>query len=193
MRGVIFQELKELARAKLGSHAWTNLLSDAGVETTLYSPMGSYPDLELAKLIEVFAQRLGISNNRLLEELGKFLVIRFYKSRPYLFDAKWSFLDAVEHIGDMLKQVIQVQPITDSTATEVVFKHERELPTRTTLHYKSPRMYCHLWKGAVHGFARHFGVAIEITEPICMLQGDDECEIIIDVIGPAEQGRDEFE
>jgi hypothetical protein len=192
MRGVIFQELKELVRVKLGGQAWTTLLSEAGVETTIYSAMGSYPDTELARLLAAFSNRLGRPIQDVLEDLGQFMVVRFYKFRPYLFDPKWDFLDAVEHIGDLVKQVASVQqPLPDEDVEQVVFSHKRDAPTRVTTLYSSPRMYCHLWKGCMKGFAQHFEVDIAITEPFCMLQGDDHCEIIVDLLGPIAKKTEE--
>lgn len=189
MRGVMFQELKDFVLHKLGLDGWGNVVKSAGVDRTFYASIKAYPDREILALLEATARSLGLPINQLLEEFGRFIAPRAYQTRQYLFKPEWDYLDIVGNVGEILKKVIDFQ-YPDVATSQVVFQCVRDSQNQLTVHYSSPRQHCDLWKGCFKGLAEHLGYKVEIDEPICMHEGDDECELIVRVIGKIGEPED---
>jgi predicted hydrocarbon binding protein len=179
MQGLIFQQLKEFIRKKLGLGFWDDIRKQAGVETTLYASVQAYPDKELLSLIRVMAERLGLPTQPMLEEFGRFFVPHFIQSRSYLIDPKWGYLDLLEHGPEILRQVEKRSlPGSDPAFLEST----RNSPDQLTMRYSSKRKLCAFIKGILHGLAKHYQVRVEIEEPRCVFRGHSECVFIIRVL-----------
>jgi predicted hydrocarbon binding protein len=46
-----------------------------------------------------------------------------------------------------------------------------------TLVYASPRKLCAVARGIVRGLAQHYREEVTVTEPLCMGQGQPQCQI----------------
>ena len=55
-----------------------------------------------------------------------------------------------------------------------------ETPTGdVVMGYASHRRLCAFAEGLIEGAAEHFGEAVSIVQPTCMLRGDRSCELVI--------------
>ena len=70
MKGVIFNVIEETVRAEHGEDAWDELLDTAGLDGA-YTSLGTYPDHEMAVLVQTASAALGLSQEELLRHLGR--------------------------------------------------------------------------------------------------------------------------
>jgi predicted hydrocarbon binding protein len=61
---------------------------------------------------------------------------------------------------------------------------ERQGADRVLIHYESPRQWCALGKGLIHGIAVHYGDRVTIAEESCMLRGQPSCQLLV-TLSPA--------
>lgn len=185
MQGLIFQQLKEFIRKKLGMGFWDDIRKSAGVETTLYAPVQAYPDGELLSLIRVMAEKLGLPVQPMLEEFGRFFTQGFMRTRSYLIDPSWGYLDLLEHGPEILAKVEK----RTSPDSPMAFVHvTRDAPDQVTVRYASKRKLCSFVKGMFLAMADHYSEQVVIEQPRCMLHGQSECVFVVRVLKPAEQG-----
>ena len=57
MKGIVFNWLEEIVTAEFDSDVWDELLDQAGSDG-IYASFGSYPDVELIRLVQVAAAKL---------------------------------------------------------------------------------------------------------------------------------------
>lgn len=179
MQGLIFQELREFIKAKFGSAFWDDIRQQAGVETTIYAPVKAYSDQELLLLVRAVSERLNVSVPSVLETFGRFFVPHFLKTRAYLVDPKWDYLDFFEHTPEMLQQM-EKRRLPGSDPAVIVCT--RDSPTQLTMSYSSKRKLCGFIRGVMLGMADHYHVKVEIEEPRCVFKGNAECVFVLRVV-----------
>lgn len=188
MQGLIFKELKDYLSKKLGSEFWDDLRKQAGVQTTLYAPVQSYPDTELLALLAKGAERLGVPIQGMLEEFGRYTAQGFFRTRSHFINPQWDYLELLMHGPEILAQ-IEKHHTSDSPAASL--QVARDAPDQVTMRYSSPRKLCSFAKGMMKGLAKHYHVEIMIEEPRCQLKGQAECVYVVRVVGSTKKIRTE--
>ena len=174
MHGIIFAELKKYVDARLGPDAWRALVQQAQVSTRMYLPLRSYPDEDAVKLVSTASAITGLPAADLLEDFGLFIapdLIGLYRA---LVKPEWRTLDFLENTESTIHRVVRIQ---NPEAAPPEIRCTRTAPDRVTILYSSARRMCPVARGIVKGVATHYGEGVQITEPRCMLRGDAECEI----------------
>lgn len=174
MHGVIFSELKKFTDARLGPESWTRLLRQTGLSSRVYLPTKAYPDEEIQRIMAAAASAAGVSVRDVMEELGTFIVPDLLRLYGALVDPKWRTLDLIEHTESMIHRVVR---LNDGNARPPELLVTRAAPNRAVIVYRSSRRMCGVARGIVRGVAAHYGEAVEVTEPSCMLEGASECTI----------------
>ena len=190
MQGLIFKELKEYVRKKLGMESWDEVRKDAGVNTTLYNSAQVYPDTELIALFTKSAERLGLPVQSMLEEFGKYFTQVFFRTRLHFIDPQWDYLTLVEHGPEILKQMEKRHTPNSPPAS---LRVTRDSPEQVTMTYSSPRRLCSFVRGMLKGVAKQYHVEITIEEPRCMLKGQAECVYVVRVVGSTKQSKEASE
>ncbi len=176
MHGIIFTALKKYVRTKLGDEAWTNLRAAAGLAGRVYLPVQPYPDEEMDALVTTVAHLSGISTDQLLQDFGRFIVPDFMTVYRPLVSPGWRTLDLLEHIESRIHPAVRS---SNHGANPPTLRVERQTPDRVLIQYESPRHWCALGKGLIHGLAAHYGDRVTIAEDSCMLQGQPFCQLVV--------------
>jgi len=175
MKGVVFNIVEEIVRSEHGEDAWDSLLDGAGL-TGAYTSLGTYPDSDMAALVEVACRALGVGEADLLRHLGRQgfprlsgrnpeIMIGFANARSLLLG-----LNSVIH-----PEVRKVYPGADVP----VFVVAADNPDSVSLVYQSKRGLCHFAEGLALGVGDTFGEALEVTQPVCQHRGGEHCELLI--------------
>lgn len=172
MKGVIFNVVEEVVAAAYGPEMWEALLDKAGVEG-IYTSLGSYPDVELVKLVGAASDTTGIAPPALLKLVGRMALPRLKHRYPGFFT----------QIGDARSFILSLNAIIHPEVRKLYAgagcphfqftQGEGEL----VLGYNSARKLCHLAEGLAAGVADHYGETVEISQSACMHDGHPACHI----------------
>jgi predicted hydrocarbon binding protein len=177
MHGVIFFELHNFVDASMPAGSWYQLLEAAGLSSHFYTPLGAYPDEELAALVTAASEKTGQPATALLESFGEFIAPELIQMYPHLIRPEWKTLDVIEHTEKVIHAVARSQ----AGARPPVLKATRSSPGELQLVYSSPRKLCSVAKGITRGLAKFFGEEVRIEETACMHAGAPECRISLTV------------
>lgn len=174
MHGIIFSELKKYADARLGARGWDKLLQRSGIGPRVYLPTQEYPDEEAAQIVAAAATIVGISAGAVLEDFGAFIVPDLMRLYGALVEPAWRALDVIEHTEAVIHRVVRLR---NAGAKPPELLVSRTAPDHVVITYASARRMCGIARGIVHGLAAHYGDAVVVTEPSCMLEGAPACSI----------------
>lgn len=173
MKGVIFNAVEESVRAEFGEDAWDDLLEAAGASGS-YTSLGTYPDAEMQALVEAACDMLAMSQPDLLRHLGRKAFAYLAGRNP---DLMGSFTDTRSVLlglnGVIHPEVRKVYPGADAPTFGVNAQSADSL----SLTYRSNRGMCHFAEGLTLGAADHFGEQVAVTQPACLHEGADHCEL----------------
>lgn len=179
MHGVIFLELRKFVSARLGDHAWDELLQQSGLGSQVYLAVKEYPDADALKLVETACARTGKSSSALLQDFGEFIVPDLLQLYGSQLDPSWRTLDVIENTEETIHKVIRRR---NPGAKPPELHCERASPSEVVVRYTSARKMCGLAKGICRGLAAHFGETVAVSEASCMLAGAPECRISVELV-----------
>lgn len=177
MHGLIFSELKKYVETKFDAKTWEALLEKAGLKGNLYLASSIYPDRDLLSLVTTASQMTGLAPKAILEDFGEFVAPHLIRQYEFLIRPEWSLVDFLCNTEETIHKVLRFH--AGVTPPRLVVK--RIADDRVTISYDSQRKMCGLLKGIVKGAARHYGKSASIVESRCMLQGDPECTVHVQV------------
>jgi hypothetical protein len=126
-------------------------------------------------LIAAASAMTGQAAPALLEEFGEFLVSALIKLHGHMLRPHWKTLEVIEHTEETVHRVVRVE---NQGAHPPHLKTERRSSDEVLLIYTSPRRLCALAIGIGKGLAGHFREKIMVTQPVCMHNGANRCEIL---------------
>lgn len=171
MKGIIFNLVEEVVRDRYGEDAWDDLLDAAGLDGA-YTSLGSYPDEQLQRLVGAASVALGLPADDVVRTLGEAAIPLLADRYPFFFAPHSSTVSFLLTLNDIIHpEVRKLYPGADVPT----FGFEESSDDSLTLRYHSDRKLCALAEGFVLGAAAHFGERAEITQPDCMLRGDEDC------------------
>lgn len=177
MHGLIFAELKKYVETKFDSKTWEALLEKAGLKSNLYLAASIYPDRDLLSLVTTACQMTGLAPKAILEDFGDFIAPDLIRQYEFLIKPEWSLVDFLCNTEDTIHKVLRFH--AGVTPPRLVVR--RVADDRVTISYDSQRKMCALLKGIVKGTAKHYSKSVTIVESRCMLQGDPECTVHVQV------------
>jgi predicted hydrocarbon binding protein len=177
MHGLIFSELKKYVETKFDSKTWEALLEKAGLKGNLYLSASVYPDSDLISLVTKACEMTGLAPKAVLEDFGDFIAPDLVKQYAFLIKPEWNLVDFLCNTEETIHKVVRFHP--GVTPPRLVVRRIGD--DRVTISYDSERRMCALLKGIVKGAARHYGKSVSIVESRCMLVGDPECTIHVQV------------
>ena len=175
MHGMIFSEFRQYLDQKRGRGPWDTLLVKADLNGRAYLASGEYPDAEFVAMVSGASAMTGQPASALLEEFGMFLVPALMRMHGHMLRPEWKTLDVIEHTERTMHRVVRIE---DRGAHPPYLKVERRGPDEVLVIYTSPRRVCTLAIGIGKGLAKLFYEEIRVTQPVCMLNGADHCEIL---------------
>jgi predicted hydrocarbon binding protein len=177
MHGLIFTELQKYVMKKYDFATWQLLLLQSGLGDKLYLPTQVYPDKEVFGIVTTASKVTGLEVAVILEDFGKFLVPDLVKVFASFVKPEWKTLDMLENIENTIHKAVRAKE-PQATPPKLVCK--RIASNKVEIIYTSNRKICPLAIGLIKGVAEHYDETIRITEPTCMLRGDDQCKILVE-------------
>ncbi|HVJ16541.1 MAG TPA: heme NO-binding domain-containing protein [Polyangiaceae bacterium] len=174
MHGIIHLELQKFVTERYGDKAYRQLLEKAGLGQEIFTPLQSYPDEWMLKLVGVAVELTQVPEAQLLEAFGEYLVNTYLSLYGNLLKREWRTLDVIEHTEETIHRVVRMR---QPGAQPPLLRAERTSPNEVVLFYDSPRRLCAVARGIGRGVANHFQEPIVIEERRCMHRGDPGCVI----------------
>lgn len=175
MKGIVFNLLAETVAEKHGEDVWDNLLVAAGLDGA-YTSLGSYPDTEMVRLVEVAAAVLGCSGADVLRWFGRAAMPLLATRYGVFFEGHRSARDFVRSVNDIIHPEVR-KLYAGAGCPQFVFADDPD--GRLLIGYSSPRQLCHLAHGFVEGAADRFGETVELEHVACMLKGSPTCRMAV--------------
>lgn len=185
MHGLIFSELKKYVETKFDAKTWDALQEKAGLRGNLYLASSVYPDSDLLSLITTACKMTGLALREILEDFGDFIAPDLIRQYSFLVKPEWTLVDFLCNTEDTIHKIVRFHP--GVTPPHLLVR--RVADDRVTISYDSNRKMCALLKGIVKGSARHYGKSVSIVESRCMLQGDPECTVHVQVAAIREEDQ----
>jgi predicted hydrocarbon binding protein len=171
MHGLIFVSLRDYLSAEHGAATEQEVMAG----DPQYFVSEGYLDERFTRILERACRSTGMPPDELLREFGTFTAEKtFARLYPALFalsESARSFLLTVE---TRIHEVVRVA-IPDALPPELDVSERGD--DAVSIVYTSRRRLCPMLRGLVEGTARHFGEAVSIEEPRCMLRGDEQCRL----------------
>jgi predicted hydrocarbon binding protein len=122
------------------------------------------------------AADLGSGDERALQRgLGVDLGAALYDTYESQIDADWGYFDllgSVESVHEAARAGGDAEP------PHLAVEHDGD--DRIAITYGSDRRLCDVGKGIAEGLADAYGVNVDVRERSCMLEGDRECELVLE-------------
>ncbi|WP_290580026.1 heme NO-binding domain-containing protein [Ketobacter sp.] len=175
MKGAVFIALQEMIMEEFDLDLWHQLLDAAGSDG-VYTATLNYDDQAILDLVAALCTRLELSREDALRHFGRYLFGFLHRGYPVFADSKPDFFDFIASIDGVIH--MEVMKLDDQARPPKIEVHPHPAGG-IQLFYSSERNLCHLAEGLLQGAADHFGIAIEIEQVCCRLQGADRCEFRI--------------
>lgn len=181
MHGLIANQLRSYTLARHSRDTWTDAVSASGAAL----PEGpvpldrTYPDEHVMAVVGALADATDTEVRVLLEDFGAFLAGGLLRVYQPLIATEWRTLDVIEHVEEQVHTAVRLR---DPTAGPPYLTARRRSPTAVEVIYTSPRRLCALAEGIVHGLSTHYGEAVRVAQPECMLRGDARCLIQVELL-----------
>lgn len=177
MKGVVFNLLEDAVCERHGDDAWDDLL-DAAEVSGAYTSLGSYPDVEMGKLVEAASRALNMPPQEVLRWFGREAMPRLAKRYPAFFEAHQSLRPFILSLNSIIHpEVHKLYPGAHCPH----FNFDDAADGALLMGYNSPRRFCALAHGFIEGAAAHYHQKAEVEHPECMHHGDAKCVIRVTV------------
>lgn len=161
MYGLVNKAVEDLVKSNFGESTWESIKEKAGVDIEMFVSMNAYDDAVTYKLVEAASEVLGISQEQVLIEFGKFWVE---------YTGREGYGDLLEMGGDNLPEFLKNLNalhirvgMTYSNLKPPSFNCEEIDSNTLVLRYFSHRKYlAPLVVGLLHGLDSKFNVDIEV-------------------------------
>jgi hypothetical protein len=173
VKGIIFNLLQEVVEEDHGETTWDALLAAAGVDGS-YTSLGSYPDTEFVGLVHAASDALQRPFDEVVRWAGERAMPLLAARYPEFFEGHASVQPFLATLNGIIHpEVRKIYP----GAVVPDFDFDMTGPDVLVLGYRSERRLCALAEGFIIGAAAHFGQAVGLDQPSCMLHGDERCLI----------------
>jgi hypothetical protein len=178
VQGIFLDELEQFAVRELGQTGLRRIRQKTGRKGQGYVFDASYPDAELALIVQSIAEATRRPPDEILEQFAAAMVPGLLEVYGFLVDPSWTFVDfllnteAVIHKGIRLAAPSAKPPAIRAQSLDI---------NSVAITYRSPRRLCSVAKGILRGAAAQYHVRVAVREDSCMLRGDPECVITVSV------------
>ena len=171
---MIHTALQKYVESAFGQETWKTLLARTHLESELFTPLGTYPDTQIAALVTEAEALSGIPATALLEGFGEFLVPTYLALYGNLLKPEWRTLEVIENTEETVHRVVRIR---NAGAEPPRLRVRRTANDEVELTYDSARKLCAVARGIGRGVAKQFEQSLDIRDRSCMLRGDPTCVI----------------
>ena len=177
MQGTIFTILSEMVIENMGMECWNDLLNKVSPHSKgVYTSGAQYQDSELVDMVKELSLQSELPINTLLSSFGEYMFEKLYEQSPTDLSSLTNLKDFLLAIDSVIhSEVKRVHP----NAYLPTFEYHDEGNGDLILHYYSKRKLCYVAIGLIKGAAKKFSEEITILHPVCMHNGSQHCEFII--------------
>lgn len=189
MKGIVFTLLNELIEEKFGIEIWDEVVTENNLSSEgAYTSGDTYPESEFKKILKSLSKKTNISEVDLIHLFGQRMFHKLAERYPELVPNNLSLKNFLKTIDGIIHvEVLKLHP----TAELPRFKYEDNAANELIMNYQSPRKLCALATGLILGSAEHYHEKVTISQPVCMLEGADHCELKIKFLGTELNPREE--
>ena|SRR5579872_4899447 len=171
MKGIVFNLLEEVVCDHHGVATWDKLLEAAEVEGA-YTSLGSYPDIEMTRLVDAASTALKLSSDSVLRWFGRNAMPLLAQRYPAFFEPHRSARPFILTLNSIIHPEVRK---LYAGAHCPHFHFEEDSDRALLMGYRSPRRLCALAHGFIEGAAAHYHETAEVEHRQCMSHGDDRC------------------
>ena len=180
MKGIVFNLLEQVVSRDYGEDTWDDLLSAAGLDGA-YTSLGSYPDEHLGRLVGAASETLDLPVHDVVRWFGREALPALAEAYPAFFVAHTDARSFILTLNDIIHpEVRKLYPGADVPEFDFAATSDDVL----RMGYVSHRRMCAFAEGLAEGSAAYFGERVVISQPRCMLRGDERCDLEM-VFSPA--------
>jgi hypothetical protein len=176
MQGVILDALERYVVQELGQTGLSRMRKLVGRDGQIYQLGAAYPDEQVGLIVGAMTDATGKPVVQVLEEFGEGMVPGLLDVYGFLVDPRWSFREFLLNTETVIHRGVK---LNTPKAKPPAIRIEDAGGDALRIIYGSRRRLCAVARGILRGAARHYGVAVDITDERCMLLGDLECYIIV--------------
>lgn len=177
MHGLIFTELRKYVETKFDHATWEKLQEKAGQKHQMYLASAVYPDDDILSLVTAASEMTGLTAGAVLEDFGEFVAPDLVEQYKFLVNPSWRLLDFLVNTEDTIHKIVRFH----KGVTPPRLATMRVAEDKVVITYTSTRKMCPLLKGIVKGAAKYYKEDARVLETRCMLQGDSECVVTVQV------------
>ena len=177
MHGIVLKGLKDFVVSEYDRETWQAIQHEAGVGGKVYVPLTEYDDADVLNLVGAAAEMTGKNVPTLLDEFGQFLVPPLVETYGVHVEAEWTGLELLANVEEYIHTALRSKQL--STYTPPNLESEWNGTDQVRITYGSERELCALAKGLIRGVGEYYGEPLTVQEPSCMLDGDEQCEILV--------------
>lgn len=177
VHGIVLKGMKDFVTSEYDHDAWLAIQRGAGVEGEVYVPITEYDDADVLALVESASEVADVPVPDLLGAFGEFLVPPLVETYGVHVDEEWTGLELIANVETYIHEALRAKQLSTYTPPNLSSEWVGESEVRVT--YGSERELCALAKGLLRGVGDYYDEEFEVEEPTCMLDGDDQCEILV--------------
>lgn len=183
MHGIVLKGFKDFVTTEYDHDAWLTIQRGADLDGEVYVPITEYDDADVFALVESAAEVTGVAVPDLLREFGTFLVPRLVETYGVHVDEDWTGLELVANVETYIYAALRAKQLSTYAPPDLASEWVGDDEVRVT--YGSERELCALAKGVLRGVGDYYDEPFDVEEAACMLDGDDQCEILVATAGDA--------
>lgn len=180
MKGIVFRLLEEVVTEEHGEEVWDSLLDSAGVEGA-FTSVASYPDEQMASLLQAASSALEQTEDDVLRWFGRRAMPRLHERYPEVFEGHESARSFVLTLNEVIHPAVRK---LFPGAYVPDFDFDASIPGSVTMAYSSKRRLCSFAEGLLEGAADHFDEEVAIEQTACQKRGDRRCTLKATFRGP---------
>lgn len=161
MHGVVFNKLKQYVTEGFNAEIWSSIVTEAGLDGTVFVPTKIYPDEHLGALVGAAVTLSGIDRETLLEDFGAFLAPHLLAMYGSMIPGEWRTEELLLNTEDTIHKVVRMK---NPGAEPPRLEFERLEPGVLQLTYRSERRMSSLARGIMRGIATGYGEQLRISE-----------------------------
>ena len=160
MKGIIFTEFMAHVETHHGAMFLDDVIESCDAETKgAYTSVGTYPCMELVKLISVYSAKSGVDIPEIITGFGKQLAFIFKHRFPQYFEDA-DYFDFIEDVENKIHvDVLKLYPNAELPQFKTISRDD----TTLVVDYISARKLEHLALGLFQGTADHFQETISVS------------------------------
>lgn len=172
MHGIVHKAFKEYVESEIDGVNWDSVTDEAGLDPKLYLPVTHYPDEEFTGAATALAELSGRTDASIQRSFGRSLAPALLDTFKAHIRDDWDAREVLLTLDSIYEQLDSGDDGGASATISTQIDGDEIVLT-----YRSDRELCQVLRGIVLGVADEYGRTAEITEPVCLREDDERCEL----------------